>query len=582
MSSRDTVVSEIRSLSAFFPGNAFLLFSMGLKLGNTDYEELFRDNVLDGPDDKKVDFFRIDFDSGFAVIAQGFESASWEAVDPPSNKASDLNTATSWLLDAELDNIPRQSVRAAAEELRDALENGDIHTVEVYFVHNCRPSRNVDNEMDTVQSSLRNRLEGWADRAGAPISAVARQLSLTDVISLYDSQYSPIRVTDTVKIRTEGKPQSVSGPNWRATYTTALAQDLVALVQKYGEDIYTADIREYLGLRALKANINRQIAQTAVEDPKDFWVFNNGVSLISRHVEQQENGLECSGIAVMNGAQTLGSLNDASKRTSIQDVKVLVRVVESNDAGLVQQIIRYNNTQNPIKPWELRVLDPVQKRIETDFQRMLNITYQFRRGQSRHAADHILCEKLGPWMNSFYGDPITSHRNSPELFNSDLKYRSLFNDNTDVRHLLFIYRLGEAVGATKDEYREAIAAESANETEAALYGYFRFGAFSHVVLDLCAEMLSELFGGGPNVKGRFALTDPLAQDRQSAIAALKGIVKFTLSPIPSELRNRDAYEQLRSSPGIEGLENRVQVTLNQMKAMSPDSVQNLKQGIELR
>jgi hypothetical protein len=581
MSSRDDVVRAVTDLRASFGTNAFLLFTMGLRLNTADYDQIYRDSVLDGPDDKKVDFFHIDRDAGCVVVAQGYESRDWHENEPPSNKASDLNTATSWLLDAEIDAIPRPSVQAAARELRDALESGAANTVEVYYVHNCTSSKNVDHELATVECSLRNKLERWAARAGSPISAVARQLALSDVVALHDSRYSSIRVRDTIHVRTASPPQWVSGPNWRAVYTTVRGEDLVELVDKYGEEIYTANIRDYLGWRASTRNINRQIAETASQDPDNFWVFNNGVSLISRRVEQHEDALECSGLADMNGAQTLGSLAQAARSSSLKDVKVLVRVVQSDDEQLVQQIIRYNNTQNPIKPWELRVLDPVQKRIERDFADKLSITYQFRRGLERRAPGDVLCEKLGPWLNSFYGDPITSHRNSPELFDDETKYRRLFSESSDVRHLLFVYRLGEAIGASKDEYRRSVEQETASETDATLYGYFRYGAFTHAVLHVCAEILAELFGGGPNVKKRFVLSDAVARDRERAVALMKKVVKFTLAPIPSELAHEDAYQQLRSSAGIERLGSRVRVTVNQMRSVSPEIVEKLKEGIEL-
>lgn len=581
MSSRQDVLKTVTDLRASFAPNAFLLFTMGLRLNTGDYEQLYRESVLDGPDDKKIDFCHIDRDAGCAIAAQAYESDAWDDRDPPSNKAADLNTAMSWLLDAEIDAIPRESVQAKARELRDALESGAVDTIQAYYVHNCAWSKNVDDELATVESSLRNKLERWTRTSGSSISAIARQLSLEDVVALYDSRHSFIRVRDEVNIATVTPPQWVTGPNWRAVYTTVRAEDLVRLVDKYGEEIYTANIRDYLGSRASARNINRQIAETARQDPDNFWVFNNGVSLISRAVHEEKDALKCSGLAVINGAQTLGSLAQAAQSGSVKDVKVLVRVVQSDDEQLVQQIIRYNNTQNPIKPWELRVLDPVQNRIKGDFADKLSITYQFRRGIERRAPGDVLCEKLGPWLNSFHGDPITSHRNSPELFDNDTKYRSLFSESSDVRHLLFVYRLGEAIGATKDEYRVTIDEDKASETDATLYGYFRYGAFTHVVLHLCAEMLAELFGGGPNVKWLFALSDVLKQDREAAIAAMKAVVKFALAPIPSELAGSDAYEQLRSKEGIDRLASRVRVSLNQMRSVSPETVDRLKKGIEL-
>ena len=578
MKSREEIVEAVGELSKYHP-NPFLLFVMSLRLGTEDYDEIYRDNVLDGSDDKKVDFFRLDLESGCAILAQAYESPDWDQVDPPSNKAADLNTAAAWLLDSDLAAIPRPAIQAAAQQLRDALDSGQVHTVEAYYIHNCRRTKNVNDELATVEASLRNKLDRWAEKLGAPISTVARQLSLEDVVALYESRFSSIRIKDTVAIRTTSEAQWVSGPSWRAVHATAVAEDLVRLVQEYGEDMYTANIRDYLGWRASARNINKQIAETASKDPQNFWVFNNGISLITRKVDAKAGALTCTGIAVMNGAQTLGSLTEASKNQRIEGVQVLVRVVESRDEDLVRHIIRYNNTQNPIKPWELRVLDPVQDRLQRDFQGKLSVTYEFRRGPGRRSSGDILCEKLGPWLNSFYGDPITSHRNSPELYDDDAKYHALFSDASDVRHLLFVYRLGEAIGSTKDDYRAATDNLTANETQAALYGYFRYGVFVHVALHLCAVVLAELFGGGPSVKKLLVLSDSLERDREAAIKALKPLVGFTLAPIPSELENQDAYKQLRSKEGIEKLAKRVRVSVNQTRSALPEAVEKLKKPI---
>ena len=188
MSTREDVVKAVGEIRASIPTNSFLLSAMGLRIGTVDYEELHREGVLDGPHNKKVDFFYIDYEAGSAIIAQGYESDDWDEKDPPSNKASDLNTAVSWLLDSNLDSISKAPVRAAAEQLRDALNSGDVHTINVYYVHNAKPSKNVDDELETVEASLRNRLKPWATEVESPISATVRQLGLNHVIELYESR----------------------------------------------------------------------------------------------------------------------------------------------------------------------------------------------------------------------------------------------------------------------------------------------------------------------------------------------------------------------------------------------------------
>ena len=82
------------------------------------------------------------------------------------------------------------------------------------------------------------------------------------------------------------------------------------------------------------------------------------------------------------------------------------------------------------------------------------------------------------------------------MFENEQRYRSLFNDQANVRHLLLVYRLGEAVAATKDEYKNLVKSQEANETQETIYGYFRYGVFTNAVIFLVAELLSEITGGG--------------------------------------------------------------------------------------
>jgi hypothetical protein len=549
-------------------------------VGTAEYDDLFRDNVLDGPDDKKVDFFYIDRDVGSATIAQGYEGTKGPDTDAPANKAADLNTAVSWLLDSDLSKIREPAIKAAAEQLRDSLESGAVHTLHVYFIHNCRDTENVDHELDTVEQSLRKDLDQWANRVGNPISCSVQQVSFSAVVSLYEARHSFIRVTDDIELDPVTTPQPIAGQLWSAVSTTLSASQLVDLVRKYGVAIYSANIRDYLGVRLYARNINLQIARSATENPDNFWVFNNGVTFITRKIKINDSNLQCGGLAVINGAQTLGTLTEVAEGQDLDKVVVPARIIESSDQTLIEQIIRFNNTQNPIKPWELRVLDPVQTRLQSEFKERFGINYQFRRGATRRAADDLLVEKLGPWLNSFYGDPNTSHRNSPELFDNDVKYRSLFSDASDSRNLLFVYRLGEAIAATKDEYRRAVDAETASATESTLYGFFRYGAFTHIALYLCGELLAEVFGGGPGVKNRFALSEDLEKDRDKAIESLMRVVKFALTPIPSELGEDDAYGRMRTIAGQTKLADRVKVTVGQMRGVDESVVGRLQEGIE--
>ena len=66
-----TLRREVDTLAVNFPNQTYLLYAMGLRLGTMDYPTLETDDLLDGPDDKKVDFCRIDLESGVATLAVG-------------------------------------------------------------------------------------------------------------------------------------------------------------------------------------------------------------------------------------------------------------------------------------------------------------------------------------------------------------------------------------------------------------------------------------------------------------------------------------------------------------------------------
>ena len=279
-----------------------------------------------------------------------------------------------------------------------------------------------------------------------------------------------------------------------------------------------------------------------------------------------------------NGAQTLGSLADVNDRSLLDQARIPIRVIESADPELIGNIIRFNNTQNPIKPWELRVLDRVQMRIRDEFKDQLDITYHFRRGTSRSSIQYVHLSKLAPWLSAFHDEPIRAHRNSPELFENERIYRALFNDESDVHHLLAVYRIGEAFGEAKDRYRTLVNNQQASPVEEEMYGYFRYGAFTTALIYLASEVLVEIFGGSRSVKIRLRLERSYESDRESTIEHLQRLVKFTLAPIPSELAENDAYAQLRTDPGITRLRERVLVTVRQMDALQEDAIRALRKG----
>lgn len=559
---------EVESLRQEFPEQAYLLYAMGLRLRTMDYDSLATDCVLDGPDDKKIDFFHLDLESGVATVAQGYCAEDWSRESPPANKAADLNTAVNWLLESDIAAIPRPAVRASAEQLRDSLSSKEITRLEILYVHNLPDSTQVDSELGVVRRATATRLEQYP---GPPECGVL-QASRDTVENWRRSRHEAITIHDEITLASTIPPQELEMAEWRAVIISVPAQDFIGLKLKYGDALFSANVRDYLGSRQRARNINRQIEKTAQDEPHNFWIYNNGITLLTNGFTVYGDKVKLSGMAVINGGQTVGSLTAAAAaQGQLGDAQVLTRAVTCNNQDLIDSVIRYNNTQNPIKAWELRATDRIQRELLEAFQ-AISVEYRVRRGSSRRRASDVHYDKLGPFLSAFYGDPIAAHKNKAELFENEAKYRKLFDEHSDVRNLLFVYRLGNGVARTKVALRETIAGGAGTADDEARYEYFRYGAFAFVVIHVCAEVLCLWRReDGYESKRRISLEDDILFDQEASEDLLSKLARQVLGPIHAYLRDKDAYEQLKTQAGVQGIVEHTKAMIEQVTEMRPDT-----------
>ena len=105
------------------------------------------------------------------------------------------------------------------------------------------------------------------------------------------------------------------------------------LYQRHKTDLFSANLRGYLGSRESESNINNGIKTTAQEQPDHFYVYNNGISalVLDYDLGSRTRGgrkLKIRGISIVNGAQTTGSLASLDNTPS-PDIQVLDAVRKS-------------------------------------------------------------------------------------------------------------------------------------------------------------------------------------------------------------------------------------------------------------
>src|SRR5712691_10132516 len=129
--------------------NARMLFALEHRFQLDDIHTIAADALTDDDDDKKADLVFVDRNLELAVVAQAYESTKPAKASAPANKAADLNTAAGWLLSRNLKALP-QGLQSAAAELRNALTANGIRAIQFRYVHNLPESKNVRDELVTV------------------------------------------------------------------------------------------------------------------------------------------------------------------------------------------------------------------------------------------------------------------------------------------------------------------------------------------------------------------------------------------------------------------------------------------------
>jgi hypothetical protein len=241
----------------------------------------------------------------------------------------------------------------------------------------------------------------------------------------------------------------------QAVYGQVSANDVAAWYGKYGNNLFAQNIRNFLGL---KSEVNAAIGKSLAESPTNFWYFNNGLTILAEKMKKQAIGgadrsvgiFECSGVTVVNGAQTVGTIGRTLVGESDAALQARIIVVEDQNSNMGQFITRASNTQNRIDARNFVALDPQQERIRTELL-VSGVNYEYREGEApvesadgfdfiegiivqACASDEISYVALAKgYVGGLYADI------------SETPYKALFNVGTSSKRLWALVLLGRRI-----------------------------------------------------------------------------------------------------------------------------------------
>jgi hypothetical protein len=541
--------------------DAIGVFAINLRFNLDDIQTIASEAITGGGDDKKCDVVYVDKEREIAVIAQCYMSPKQRPA-APSNKAADLNTALTWLLSANLDTLP-DTLKGRADELRSAINAGEIKQFFIWYVHNLPGSTNVQSELRAVENSAKAALARYP--LGQDINIFAEEICATQLDRLYMQADRTVIVTDEI-VTTVPDAIELSAEDWTSVVTTVNGSWLHWLYQQYQTDLFSANLRGYLGSRESDSNINNGIKTTAQDQPRNFYVYNNGITALVLDYElgrrtRAGRKLRIKGISIVNGAQTTGSLSSLP-HTPSPDLQVAIRFVKAKKDAIVADVVRYNNSQNKIQAADFRSTDSIQERLRTEFKPIPDAEYEG--GRRGGASDAIKRTKftlpsytVGQSLAAFHGDPVMAYDKKSELWTNERDYRHIFTDRTTARHIVFCYSLLSAINDRKLDLSQKQKADPASLTsiENLSLAFLNKKGANYLLVHVISQCIETILGRP--IPNRFDLHFSENVSPDTAATFWLPIVEMMLS-LSNQLenafsRNRISNESIKAVPNFVGV-----------------------------
>jgi hypothetical protein len=528
---------------AAYGDNALPVYSVALYLDVEDIPSFASESLTDHSSDKKADIIYIDEAEGIALIAQGYMGKKWGKKEAPAKKASDLSTAAAWLLQQPINQVPA-AIRSQAKLLRDALKKQTVTKVVFAYAHNSLESPNVKAELDAVVSLV----SGLDCVKGTNVEAI--ELGLRQTEALYLNSRGIIQVLEEIDLPAASL-LSEKGAGWQAYVLSLNGALLSGLYENHKNALFSANLRDFLGARKSSRNVNNNIQDTAQKKPSDFFVLNNGVTLVTKKAEfiEDQKVLRITGVSVVNGAQTTGALHAAGTEHA-KNVSVLARVITVDKPEMIRTIVTGNNTQNSIAAWDRRSNDPIQIRIKNEFDGK-GVTYVHRRDASRHTATSIFADQVGQMLCAFGGDLQTAIRAKAEIFESDVAYMKVFPSTISIGHIFAIQTLGWAYDKIKSELKTKSDKGKSTKIEQDQLRLLDFSASKQFLVSVVGRVREEVAGKKVTDFRQFEIKpEAITITNNAAVAAWEAVLKSVVPIIATNLPAEE-YEVVRSSEHTE-------------------------------
>lgn len=279
-----------------------------------------RDQIVDGANDMGIDAYLFP-DSGGVV--QLFQCKYNESHNEAEILQFQENVRT--FLKKNLNDIQRPELKALCKRIK-----GEELELELYYI----TSKKVDFKKKTRKLKVLGIDEIvaklWLDISGIPPNK-------TEIIHLKQKMLYDHTIIAIVAI-----------------------SDLKKFINSSREYIYESNIRKYLR----NTKINRGLYKTLKDRARELFYFNNGITIVTKKFDINEDDVKLLEPQIVNGAQTSSTIDEYLELMDPVQGDLLVTIIETTSTAQRQEITQYRNSQNSVKGKDLISLNIFHSNIK--------------------------------------------------------------------------------------------------------------------------------------------------------------------------------------------------------------------------
>lgn len=260
--------------------------------------------------------------------------------------------------------------------------------------------------------------------------------------------------------------------------------------------LFESNIRDFQN----NTSVNNEIQRTLKEKNEfDFWWLNNGITIIAENGTLVGKTLHLENIQIVNGLQTSHTLyNTFSSNLPESDTRsILLKIIITDKKETMGNIIKSNNSHNPVPPALLRATHKVQRDIEDYF--LANGFYYDRRKNyyknlNKPTKKIISINYLSQCLTSLIEKNPSKARSNPTILTkNESDYNRLFPDRRRMETYIQSIKIMKRVEMyLKEEFTPD------DETDVALSTYYHF----HISRVLISVILnSARYNGDRDLRG---------------------------------------------------------------------------------